>query len=75
MPIWIALACLFKLRERGVIKQGDRTIVISTANGLKFTEFKLAYHEGKLDGVSTPRANAPIVIEPDVEKVARAIAA
>ena len=69
----VALACLFKLRARGVIGAKDRTIVLSTANGLKFTEFKLAYHERALEGVSTPRANAPIVLEPDVEKVARAI--
>jgi threonine synthase len=69
----VALACLFKLRERGVIAKDERVIVISTANGLKFTEFKLAYHERKLEGVSTPRANSPITLEPDIEKVVRAL--
>jgi threonine synthase len=47
-----------------------RTVVISTANGLKFTEFKLGYHERSLAGVPARLANAPIVMEPDVEKVA-----
>ena len=70
----VALACLFKLRERGIIGATDRTIVVSTANALKFTEFKLGYHERTIPGVSASRANAPLVIEPDVEKVARAIA-
>ncbi len=69
----VALACLFKLRERGVIAATDRVIVISTANGLKFTEFKLGYHEQTIPGIAAPRANAPIILEPDVEKVAAAI--
>jgi threonine synthase len=71
----VALACLFKLRERGIIEPKQRVVVVSTANGLKFTEFKLAYHEKRIPGVEARRANSPIYLEPDVEKVARAIAA
>jgi len=71
----VALACLFKLRERGVIGENDRTVVISTANALKFTEFKLGYHEGTLANVNARRAGTPIVLPPDVERVASAIAA
>jgi len=63
----VALACLFKLRERGVIGENDRTVVISTANALKFTEFKLGYHEGTLANVNARRAGTPIVLPPDVE--------
>ena len=37
----VALAALEKLVARGEIKQTDRVIVISTANGLKFTDFKV----------------------------------
>jgi threonine synthase len=70
----VALACLFKLRERGDIGASDRAIVISTANGLKFTEFKLGYHEGTLAGVTAHGKNTPLVLEPDVEKVAAVIA-
>jgi len=64
-----------KLRERGLVTEKDRAIVISTANGLKFTEFKLAYHERRIAGVSAGRANSPIVMSPDVERVAAAIEA
>ena len=71
----VALACLFKLRERGVIGDTDRVVVVSTANGLKFTEFKLGYHERTLAGVDARRAGTPVVLAPDVEKVARAIEA
>jgi threonine synthase len=70
----VALACLFKLRERGVIEPSHRVVVVSTANGLKFTEFKLAYHERRLPGIDARRANQPVVMEPDVERVAAAIA-
>src|ERR1700722_11279698 len=70
----VALACLFKLRERGDIGPKDRVVVVSTANGLKFTEFKLAYHERRIPGVDARRANDPIFLQPDVEVVAKAIA-
>src|SRR3984957_6447817 len=70
----VALACLFKLRSRGLVEPGKRVVVISTANGLKFTEFKLAYHERRLPGVDARYASGPVVMEPDVERVAAAIA-
>jgi threonine synthase len=47
---------------------------VSTANGLKFTEFKLAYHERRINGVDARRANAPLYMPPDVDRVADAIA-
>ncbi|HYW88581.1 MAG TPA: threonine synthase, partial [Chloroflexota bacterium] len=39
----VALAALEKLVRRGEIKPHQRTVVISTANGLKFTDFKVRY--------------------------------
>ncbi|MGB5974632.1 MAG: threonine synthase, partial [Nodosilinea sp.] len=44
----VALAVLKKLVNRGLIKPSDRTVVISTAHGLKFTDFKVKYHESAL---------------------------
>src|SRR5215472_16562454 len=41
----VALAALIKLAARGVIEKRHRVIVISTASGLKFTDFKVRYHE------------------------------
>jgi threonine synthase len=70
----VALACLFKLRARGLVQPQHRVVVISTANGLKFTEFKLAYHERRIAGVDARRANDPIMMQPDVERIANAIA-
>ncbi len=65
----VALAALIKLVEKGVISRNDRTIVISTAHGLKFSEFKIGYHEGKLQEVSSKHANMPIELQPDAGKV------
>jgi threonine synthase len=70
----VALACLFKLRARGLVQPQHRVVVVSTANGLKFTEFKLAYHERRIAGVDARRANDPVVMQPDVERIASAIA-
>jgi threonine synthase len=71
----VALACLFKLRERGLVEPDHRVVVVSTANGLKFTEFKLAYHERRIPEVDARLATDPVVLPPDVERVASAIAA
>ncbi len=65
----VALAAAFKLRERGLIEDDDRVIVISTANALKFTEFKMGYNEGTLASVTSKHANAPIHLPADVERV------
>ena len=68
----VALACMFKLIERGTISRDERVVVISTASGLKFTEFKLGYHESSL-AVPAHRANRPVVMPADVEQVAAAL--
>ncbi|MCD6519704.1 MAG: threonine synthase [Anaerolineae bacterium] len=70
----VALAVLFKLVERGIIRSHDRVVVISTAHGLKFTNFKIGYHEGTLPGVNALRRNPPIELPPDVDAVKETIA-
>ncbi|MCM3881339.1 MAG: threonine synthase [Vicinamibacterales bacterium] len=69
----VALAALLKLRERGQIGPRDRVVVVSTANGLKFTDFKVAYHSSTLSGVPTTRANKPVDLPNDYDAVRRAI--
>ncbi|MPZ16329.1 MAG: threonine synthase [Luteitalea sp.] len=69
----VALAVLEKLVARGEIDRGDRVVVISTANGLKFTEFKERYHERALDNVVPRYANTPIELPNDYDAVRRAI--
>src|SRR3954466_6886281 len=59
----VALAALEKLVARGVIDARHRVVVVSTASGLKFTDFKVQYHEKKLAAVPSPRhANAPVLL-------------
>jgi threonine synthase len=69
----VALAALIKLRARGEIGARDRVVVISTANGLKFTDFKVRYHERALAGVPGAYANRPVALPPDFDEVRRAI--
>jgi threonine synthase len=69
----VALAALEKLVQRGEIKGSDRVIVISTATGLKFTDFKIAYHTADAGMASRRYANAPIELPNDYDAVRRAI--
>ncbi len=70
----VALAALIKLVEQRVITRQDRTVVISTANGLKFTQFKVDYHQGKLADAECLRRNPPIELPADVFAIKTAIA-
>jgi threonine synthase len=70
----VALAALEKLVARGEIGRSERTVVVSTANGLKFTDFKVQYHEKKLAAVPEPKyANAPQLLPNDYVAVRDAV--
>ena len=69
----VALAVLIKLRERGDIAPTDRVVVVSTANGLKFTDFKLGYHASTLPGLTPRLPNAPIDLPDDYDAVRRTV--
>jgi threonine synthase len=73
----VALAALEKLVAAGVIQSGQRTVVISTANGLKFTDFKTRYHSADLAefGVSPRHRNLPVELPADFEAVRDAVLA
>lgn len=71
----VALAALIKLRERGVIAPSDRTVVVSTAHGLKFTQSKVAYHSREIAGMSSKYANPPVAVKEDLGAVMDAIRA
>jgi threonine synthase len=68
----VALAVLLKLVERKQIGPKDRVVVISTASGLKFTEFKVRYHEGALEEPAQ-YANRPLQLPADYDTVRREI--
>jgi threonine synthase len=67
----VALAALEKLVKRGDIRSDDRVVVISTATGLKFSEFKIAYHE--TTDASRRYANPPVYLPNDYDAVRRAL--
>jgi threonine synthase len=69
----VALAVLKKLVARSDIDGGERVVVISTANGLKFTDFKIGYHEERLPGITSHHANHPIELPNDYGAVIRAL--
>lgn len=59
----VALTALIKLRNRGVIGGSDRTVVVSTAHGLKFTQSKIDYHSRAIPGMECRFANPPVEVK------------
>jgi threonine synthase len=69
----VALAAFKKLVDKGVIAEGSRVVVVSTAHGLKFAEQKAAYHMNRLPDVVPHHANLPRELPADLALVQRAI--
>ncbi len=69
----VALGAFIKLFEKGVIQAHERVVVISTANGLKFSRFKADYHRRQLADVTEQYANTPIELAADYGTVVDAI--
>ncbi|HKA90072.1 MAG TPA: threonine synthase [Haliangiales bacterium] len=64
----VALAALEKLCAKGVVAPGHRVVVVSTANGLKFVDFKVRYHDS-----GGTFANRPIELPADYDRVRAAV--
>lgn len=75
----VALGALEKLVKEQKISKEEEVVVISTAHGLKFTEFKVAYHEKRLEGILSKFANpvfeAPAEIGPVMDILKKEMAA
>jgi len=69
----VALAATIKLANAGVISPRSRVVVISTAHGLKFAEFKTKFHQGQLAEVNPSLQNLPIDVPASVDAVRAAI--
>ena len=65
----VALAAMEKLVKSGTIAKGERVVVISTAHGLKFVDFKVRYHQMGLEGVESQFANPPIDLPANYQTV------
>jgi threonine synthase len=71
----VALGALEKLAASGTIKRHDRVVVVSTAHGLKFSDFKVGYHEETLPGLRSPLKNVSVKLAPTLGAVHDAIVA
>src|SRR5262252_5097905 len=69
----VALASTLKLVQSRVIPASSRVVVISTAHGLKFAEFKTKFHLGQLPEVNPSLRNLPINVPADTAAVRAAI--
>jgi threonine synthase len=65
----VALASTMKLVKSRIIPPSSRVVVISTAHGLKFAEFKTRFHQGRLPEVNPSLQNLPIDVPADVAAV------
>ena len=65
----VALAALSKLIARGTIAHSDRVVVLSTAHGLKFADFKDGYHRMELEGIVSSDPNPPIELDASYQTV------
>lgn len=65
----VALGALFQLREKGIIDKEEEVVVVSTAHGLKFTEFKVGYHEKTISGIQSKYANPVFKTKPELGSV------
>ncbi len=71
----VAFGGLLKLLDRGEVKSTDKVVVVSTAHGLKFTEFKIRYHQNDLSkfGVKPERPNVPVELPAEYDAVRDAL--
>jgi threonine synthase len=69
----VALAGVKKLVHKGIIQEDQQVVVVSTAHGLKFTNFKVDYHFGDNQGLDRIFRNQVVEIDPSVEAVKRAV--
>ena len=69
----VALAALGKLAARGLATKDEQVVVISTASGLKFTDFKVGYHTGTLAEVGGKYRNQPFELPDNYDAVRSAL--
>jgi threonine synthase len=69
----VALAATAKLVRSGAIPKASSVVVVSTAHGLKFTDFKLRFHKRELAGASSDLANLPIEVSSNLDAIRKAI--
>lgn len=69
-----SVAGLRKLVQEGVVKPGESAVAVLTGHLLKDPGATVDYHLNQLMGITPSYANAPVVVEPTVEAVRKALA-
>ena len=69
----VAMAVLQKLKKKKIITPKETVVVISTAHGLKFINFKVHYHEKKLEEVKPEYFNPAINLKASLNEVKRIV--
>src|SRR5215471_9500455 len=69
----VALAAAMKLARSGTIPKSARVVIISTAHGLKFIDFKLRFHHKDIPQTNPSLSNLPVEVPADVNAVRAAI--
>ncbi len=69
----VAMAVLQKLKKKKIIAPKETVVVISTAHGLKFINFKIHYHEKKLEEVKPKYFNPAINLKASLNEVKRIV--
>lgn len=67
----VALGALIKMNQDNKIRKEEKVVVVSTAHGLKFSEFKVNYHEKKNPEVEPKYANLMLECEAKIDGVRR----
>lgn len=67
-----SLSVLMKLRAEGKLQRDEKTVIVSTAHGLKFTESKAQYHMKELD-IACRYANQMQTLPPKPEMIIDAL--
>jgi threonine synthase len=65
----VALGALLQMVDAKAVSKRERIIVVSTAHGLKFSEFKMRYHQEQIKGITSRYANPISECAPDVAKL------
>jgi threonine synthase len=66
-------AGLKKLVDVGLVKRDDLVLAVLTGHMLKDPDATIGYHSSSLKGLVSPRANAPVTIDPTVEAFEKVI--
>jgi len=69
----VALAAMKKMRKKGLLQKDDSVVIVSTAHGLKFIDFKVRYHKNEIDNVTPEYMNGPVELSADIESVKRVV--